>query len=237
MNPTRGLTLRQRRAASTPISPKTRRRSSGASKATLCLTTRSWTLGLRRITMDILNGFDQSCGPTVALYRQALDEFRRGERRRRSVRLRIFAAAADTVLQTRLRAGDEFGRYRVDAFARNLTDARGVTALTEFSDDVEWQSAAASSGHGPSLLQPRTFGLSVRAQVLLCDAGERSCFETHTSKAGPEARCRSPTSCSSATRPTRALPRPRSGFAIGRGSGVSGSLRFPTPPFRLAFRG
>ena len=49
-------------------------------------------------------------------------------------------------------AGVDFGRYRVDLFARNLTDARGITNLGFFGD-VNGNLAA-------SVIRPRTVGIA-----------------------------------------------------------------------------
>jgi iron complex outermembrane receptor protein len=49
-------------------------------------------------------------------------------------------------------AGVDFGRYRIDAFVRNLTDARGVVNLGFFGD-VNGNLAA-------SVIRPRTVGIA-----------------------------------------------------------------------------
>jgi outer membrane receptor protein involved in Fe transport len=58
----------------------------------------------------------------------------------------------DSFGQVDAHAGLEFGRYRLDAFVRNLTDARGIVNLGFFGD--------LNGNLAASVIRPRTVGLS-----------------------------------------------------------------------------
>jgi outer membrane receptor protein involved in Fe transport len=58
----------------------------------------------------------------------------------------------DSFGQVDAHAGLEFGRYRLDAFVRNLTDARGIVNLGFFGD--------LNGNLAASVIRPRTVGVS-----------------------------------------------------------------------------
>lgn len=62
-----------------------------------------------------------------------------------------------------LRAGVQFGRYSVDAFARNLTNSRGVNSLTFVTDQLTGASGLPNDAIRAALLQPRTIGITLGA--------------------------------------------------------------------------
>jgi iron complex outermembrane receptor protein len=53
-------------------------------------------------------------------------------------------------------AGVEVGRFRIDAFARNLTNARGIVSVASFG-------AVRDGNFAASIIRPRSFGLSLTA--------------------------------------------------------------------------
>jgi len=55
-----------------------------------------------------------------------------------------------------LRAGAEFGQFTLEAYVRNLTDARGITSLND-ADNLPFGAINAA------YIQPRTIGLSLSA--------------------------------------------------------------------------
>lgn len=58
-----------------------------------------------------------------------------------------------------LRAGAEFGAFSLEAFVRNLTNSRGVTALDESTDELTGEGLLRAS-----FIQPRTIGITLGAE-------------------------------------------------------------------------
>jgi hypothetical protein len=63
-----------------------------------------------------------------------------------------------------LRAGVQFGRYSVDAFARNVTNSRGINSVVEVSDALTGGSSLPGGALRAGLLQPRTVGITLGAE-------------------------------------------------------------------------
>jgi outer membrane receptor protein involved in Fe transport len=63
-----------------------------------------------------------------------------------------------------LRAGVEFGQFTLEAFVRNLTNSRGITSLTEISDQLTGANPLPGGALRASFLQPRTVGLTFGAE-------------------------------------------------------------------------
>ena len=57
----------------------------------------------------------------------------------------------------------QFGRYSIDAFARNLTNSRGIDSLTEVTDALTGGSGLPNNGIYAALQQPRTIGITLGA--------------------------------------------------------------------------
>ncbi len=63
-----------------------------------------------------------------------------------------------------LRTGVQFGRYSVDAFARNVTNSRGINSVVEVSDALTGGSSLPGGAARAALLQPRTIGITLGAE-------------------------------------------------------------------------
>jgi outer membrane receptor protein involved in Fe transport len=63
-----------------------------------------------------------------------------------------------------LRAGAEFGRFSLEAFARNITNARGVTGFNELTDEITGANPLPDGNVQASILQPRTIGFTLGAE-------------------------------------------------------------------------
>lgn len=63
-----------------------------------------------------------------------------------------------------LRAGAQFGRFTLDAFARNVTNSRGVNSLSFVTDALTGGSGLPNDAMRGALLQPRTIGLTLGAE-------------------------------------------------------------------------
>jgi outer membrane receptor protein involved in Fe transport len=63
-----------------------------------------------------------------------------------------------------LRAGAEFGRFTLQAFARNVTNTRGITSFGELTDEVTGVSPLPNGAVRASILQPRTSGFTLGAE-------------------------------------------------------------------------
>ena len=63
-----------------------------------------------------------------------------------------------------LRAGIDFGRFTAEAFVRNLTNSRGVTSLTEFTDALTGGNPLPGGAIRASFIQPRTIGVTIGAE-------------------------------------------------------------------------
>lgn len=60
-----------------------------------------------------------------------------------------------------LRAGLDFGRFSVDVYAKNLTNARGVTSVAALTASNQFQRPNGAIGTG--IIRPRTIGVSLTA--------------------------------------------------------------------------
>ena len=63
-----------------------------------------------------------------------------------------------------LRAGVELGRFTVEAFARNITNSRGIASLGEVSDELTGGNPLVNGAIRASFIQPRTIGLAIGAE-------------------------------------------------------------------------
>ena len=63
-----------------------------------------------------------------------------------------------------LRAGAQLGRFNLEAFARNITNSRGITSLTEITDELTGGNPLAGGAIRASFLQPRSFGLTLQTR-------------------------------------------------------------------------
>ena len=63
-----------------------------------------------------------------------------------------------------LRAGAQFGRFLVEAFARNVTNSRGITSLTDVDDALTGGNPLNNQAIRASFIQPRTIGISLGAE-------------------------------------------------------------------------
>ncbi len=63
-----------------------------------------------------------------------------------------------------LRAGVELGRFTLEAYARNITNTRGVTSVTEIQDALTGGNPLAGGAIRASFIQPRSLGFSLQAQ-------------------------------------------------------------------------
>ncbi len=63
-----------------------------------------------------------------------------------------------------LRAGAQFGRFSLDAFARNVTNSRGVNSLSFVTDELTGGSGLPNDAMRAALLQPRTIGITLGAE-------------------------------------------------------------------------
>ncbi|MEO7634232.1 MAG: TonB-dependent receptor [Sphingomicrobium sp.] len=63
-----------------------------------------------------------------------------------------------------LRAGLQFGRYSLDAYARNVTNSRGVNSLGTVTDALTGVSPLPNGAIRAALLQPRTIGITLGAE-------------------------------------------------------------------------
>lgn len=63
-----------------------------------------------------------------------------------------------------LRTGVQFGRYSIDAYARNITNSRGINSLVEVTDELTGTSPLPGGALRGALLQPRTIGISLGAE-------------------------------------------------------------------------
>ena len=60
-----------------------------------------------------------------------------------------------------LRAGAQVGRFLVEAYARNVTNSRGITSLTDLTDELTGENPLNNGAIRASFIQPRTIGLTV----------------------------------------------------------------------------
>jgi iron complex outermembrane recepter protein len=63
-----------------------------------------------------------------------------------------------------LRAGANFGRFTLEAFARNVTNSRGITSLTEITDALTGGNPLTNGAIRASFTQPRTIGVTFGAE-------------------------------------------------------------------------
>lgn len=63
-----------------------------------------------------------------------------------------------------LRAGAQLGRFTLEAFARNVTNSRGITSLTEITDALTGGNPLANNAIRASFIQPRTIGFTIGAE-------------------------------------------------------------------------
>lgn len=63
-----------------------------------------------------------------------------------------------------LRAGAELGRFTIEAFARNVTNSRGIASLSEITDQLTGGNPLAGGALRASFIQPRSFGLTVQTR-------------------------------------------------------------------------
>ncbi|MEO6199189.1 MAG: TonB-dependent receptor [Sphingomicrobium sp.] len=63
-----------------------------------------------------------------------------------------------------LRAGVQFGRYSIDAFARNVNNSRGVQSLNLVTDQLTGGNALPNDAIRAALLRPRTIGITLGAE-------------------------------------------------------------------------
>jgi len=63
-----------------------------------------------------------------------------------------------------LRAGAHVGRFTIEAFARNITNTRGITSLTEITDALTGGNPLVNGAIRASFIQPRTIGFTIGAE-------------------------------------------------------------------------
>lgn len=63
-----------------------------------------------------------------------------------------------------LRAGAEFGRFTLEAYARNIFNTRGLTSITEIEDALTGGNPLANGAIRASFIQPRTIGFTLGAE-------------------------------------------------------------------------
>lgn len=63
-----------------------------------------------------------------------------------------------------LRTGVQFGRYSLDAYARNVTNSRGINSLAAPTDALTGASPLPEGALRAALLQPRTIGITLGAE-------------------------------------------------------------------------